>query len=510
MNILQLISIERQKQKRRFNTLLLLCIVLAEMLFLYMNHRTGKEMEDGWKMIFYNLAIMNTLFLPVMISVHASRLMEPEHKGDMLKCLYTLCSKKQIFLSKFLYGIIPVCLMILCQCLAVPGISILLHFPVNFDLKYLLIYGISVFCSCLSLFLMHLLLSGIFRNQAVSVSVGLIGSFAGLFSAFLPPSLFQMLLPWSSFLNHLFIRLDWDRETDMTAYTVLPTEIRSFFPDFLWITVFLFLFLFMLGRAETEEKVPAARFSGSERKIRLHRRPVEILKLKGSPAWYAFFIIPLISAIIGTINYLGNLAILKDGWYSLWTQHTLFLCYFFMPVIIGVFEGCLWRIEHTGANMNLLLTRASAVKIILGKYAASVFITTLSMFWILILYFAAGFFCHLPGSLPPAIPFWLFYGLIGACAIVSVQLLLSLVIRNFVLPVILAFLGGILGIVFIHYDLSYYLPYSLFAIGMTSQNSPNGPLINLPLFLACSALFIACFLGLSILYLRFSDVKTHE
>ncbi|MFR2020841.1 MAG: hypothetical protein ACLS6G_10240 [Christensenellales bacterium] len=30
----------------------------------------------------------------------------------------------------------------------------------------------------------------------------------------------------------------------------------------------------------------------------------------------------------GTFNYLQNLEILTDGWYSLWTQHTLFYSLF--------------------------------------------------------------------------------------------------------------------------------------------------------------------------------------
>ena len=42
-------------------------------------------------------------------------------------------------------------------------------------------------------------------------------------------------------------------------------------------------------------------------------------KLHASPIWGLFFALPFISAIYGTFNYLQNLEILKDGWYSLWT-----------------------------------------------------------------------------------------------------------------------------------------------------------------------------------------------
>lgn len=40
-------------------------------------------------------------------------------------------------------------------------------------------------------------------------------------------------------------------------------------------------------------------------------------KLHASPIWFMFFILPIISAGYGTFNYLQNLEILRDGWYSL-------------------------------------------------------------------------------------------------------------------------------------------------------------------------------------------------
>ena len=54
-------------------------------------------------------------------------------------------------------------------------------------------------------------------------------------------------------------------------------------------------------------------------------------KLHASPIWFMFFILPIISAGYGTFNYLQNLEILRDGWYSLWTQHTLFYSLFSSP-----------------------------------------------------------------------------------------------------------------------------------------------------------------------------------
>lgn len=66
-------------------------------------------------------------------------------------------------------------------------------------------------------------------------------------------------------------------------------------------------------------------------------------KLHASPIWFMFFILPIISAGYGTFNYLQNLEILRDGWYSLWTQHTLFYSLFFFPCMVAVYAAYLWR-----------------------------------------------------------------------------------------------------------------------------------------------------------------------
>ena len=46
----------------------------------------------------------------------------------------------------------------------------------------------------------------------------------------------------------------------------------------------------------------------------------EGMKCRRSPVWAVFLVLPLFPAIMGTLNYLGNLEILDNGWYSLWSQ----------------------------------------------------------------------------------------------------------------------------------------------------------------------------------------------
>ena len=78
-------------------------------------------------------------------------------------------------------------------------------------------------------------------------------------------------------------------------------------------------------------------------------------KLHASPIWAMFFVLPILSATYGTFNYLQNLEILTDGWYSLWTQHTLFYSMFFFPAMAATYAAYLWRLEHLGHNWNLIM-----------------------------------------------------------------------------------------------------------------------------------------------------------
>ena len=78
-------------------------------------------------------------------------------------------------------------------------------------------------------------------------------------------------------------------------------------------------------------------------------------KLHASPIWIMFFLLPVISAGYGTFNYLQNLEILTDGWYSLWTQHTLFYSMFFFPAMVAAYAAYLWRLEHLGHNWNFIM-----------------------------------------------------------------------------------------------------------------------------------------------------------
>ncbi len=505
MKISKLLICEHSKHKRRYTMLIFFGVILTEMLFIYGNFQGKIGDSQGWKILFYNLPIMNSLFFPILFAAFASRLADIEHRGSMYKCLYCLDSPVKFFFTKFIYGLIYIGAFILSHFLSIVILAKALSFPLTITGPYLGFYLLNLAMSCTVLFYLHLIISYFISNQALSICIGIAGSFTGLFSAFLTPGIFHKILPWSNLISSSFIGMDWNRETRIVKWYVLGLNYEPLISCIVWIGILSIFVLFLLKKTETDEGIfikPKPNCSVDD-KVTIHKIPIEIIKLKGSPSWYAFFILPALSAFIGTLNYLANIEILRDGWNSLWTQHTLFLCYFFMPVTIALFCGSIWRIEHSGTNMNIILTNSSPAKIILNKYISSIFITTLSIIWIVTLYIFSGTLIHIEGAMPKKFISWIILGLIGAFSICAVQLFLSLIIRNFIVPIILSFLGGVAGLVFIVKLSPYLLPYSLFSFAMIVQENT----VNIWLFIGSSLCFTVLFLLLSTLYLRQVDVN---
>ena len=171
-------------------------------------------------------------------------------------------------------------------------------------------------------------------------------------------------------------------------------------------------------------------------------------KLHASPIWVIFFVLPLISAGYGTFNYLQNLEILTERWYSLWTQHTLFYSMLFFPAMVSAYAAYLWRLEHLGHNWNLIM--AAPVRpfaLFAAKLLIVVKLMCFTQCFVFVLYVACGrLFAGFSDWPPVSIVFYLVRGIFGGLAVAAVQLLLAMLIRSFAVPIFLGLVGGIAGI----------------------------------------------------------------
>ena len=235
----------------------------------------------------------------------------------------------------------------------------------------------------------------------------------------------------------------------------------------------------------------------------------ENAKLKSSVIWILFFIVPIFPAIMGTFNYLGNLDVLKSGWYSLWTQHTLFYTDFFYAPLIAAYASYLWRMEHLNHNWNLLMTAPVSLKnLILAKFIVLFKMTALTQVWIGVLFFICGKFAGVPGMLPGKCIFWLFRGCIGSIGIIALSLLLSMVIRSFSVPIILSLFGSIASLGLVAKGAGYFWPYALMMLGMNANSADDGMMGHYATFLFSVAFFFLLFISAAVIYLKKKDVRS--
>ena len=231
----------------------------------------------------------------------------------------------------------------------------------------------------------------------------------------------------------------------------------------------------------------------------------ELVKFRRSPVWLAFVLLPVFPAILGTMNYLGNLGLLRSEWYSLWSQHTLFSSMFFLPALLGVFCAWQWRLEHMDHNWNSFLTAPVPVgDLCLAKLILAAGMSLLAQVWIGALFILSGKIVGLAGPIPPELPGWLACGAVGGLSVCAVQLYFSLVIRAFAPPVAFGLIGGIAGLMVTAQGFGYAFPYSLLCTGMRANNPEIE--LNLAPFLLSAALYTAVFTLLAVRHLRRHDM----
>lgn len=231
-------------------------------------------------------------------------------------------------------------------------------------------------------------------------------------------------------------------------------------------------------------------------------------KLKHSILWLACLAIPLIPAVMGTFNYLGNLEILTPGWHNLWTQETIFYANFFGAPLVVLCCAYLWRLEHRNHNWNALMTAPVPVwATVLAKFAVAFRFFLITQLWVGILFLASGKCIGMEGPAPVEIILQLLRGTLAGAAVAAVQLFLSMAIPSFTLPVILAFVGSIGSVYVTAKDLGFLSPYALLMLGMNANGRENMLEGRLFPFLAATAGFTLLFGLLSIIWLKKKDIR---
>ncbi|MDE6052816.1 MAG: ABC transporter permease, partial [Lachnospiraceae bacterium] len=180
------LSLELKKTKRRGIWLVLAVLFLVITAWAGYNMNDERFLEQGWMMALFNVPLLNAILIPTAIAVFASRIIDLEHKGNTWKMLETLQSKFDIYITKVLYGMIAILIFSLLELTAFLVMGYVVGFKGTPDLWAYGLFFVQTFVISFNLYLLQMIVSLIFSNQAVALCTGLCGSMAGLFLMYVP------------------------------------------------------------------------------------------------------------------------------------------------------------------------------------------------------------------------------------------------------------------------------------------------------------------------------------
>ena len=242
--MIKALAIEFQKTKHRKTLLIVAAMFLVQTLWFSwgLSDMDAHDLEQGWEMCFFQFSILNSIILPVVAAVIASRICDIEHKGQTFRQLETLIPAGRLFDEKFIFESLYILAATLLQTIYIIVLGLIKGFagpPPMTMVGYYFLFTTSV---NLTILLLQHTLSILFANQMISLTVGLLGGLTGIFLLYLPEIVSNFLI-WGYYGVLLFIRMDWNRATRIVNYYYVPANWTGFF-----ILVGMFCLIYLIGR----------------------------------------------------------------------------------------------------------------------------------------------------------------------------------------------------------------------------------------------------------------------
>lgn len=192
-----------------------------------MRDAPGEQIWDGYRMTFFQLPLIDTVLMPTMVAMLASRLCDAEVKGDTLKLLCTVERKGRLFDMKLLMGAVYLALFVGAEIIFIFGLGSFYGYGRPMEPIQLLYFIIEIYLVSLAVFLLQQVLSFFFENQIIPLAAGLFGSFVGLFAWFFPGNPMRKLFLWGYYSLLGFINYDWDETTRILSFYDVPLDTGS-------------------------------------------------------------------------------------------------------------------------------------------------------------------------------------------------------------------------------------------------------------------------------------------
>lgn len=221
---------EIKKTKRKWMWGAPLGIFLVDLAWMYwvFSGMEREELADGFYQLLMNLPLVNTITLPILAAVLASRLCDMENKGNTYKLLCTLQEKGAIFRNKFILGGLYILLFSLFQLGMIVFLVWGYRIPQELETDQMAYFFLSTCATTIVLLLLQEILSLMMDNQLYPLFIGLIGTFAGLFSWFFPNLPLRYVIPLGYYCVGCTINNIYYKETREVFFYTIPFSYGGF------------------------------------------------------------------------------------------------------------------------------------------------------------------------------------------------------------------------------------------------------------------------------------------
>jgi len=240
------IALRVELKKLRHQKLWIVVAALTMLQVLWMLWTTSdmdaNDLNSGWKICLYQYPLLNTLMMPTVVAIIASRLCALEHKGETLKLLNTVMPAKKLFDAKLIVGIGFIIVAVLLQIITIISLGFSRGFTNALPVGRLMAYFVFTVCVSITLLLLQQILSLLWINQTFPFLVGLAGSLAGIYILFFPMSINRLIL-WGYYGVLILAGIDWNEADRIVTYHYTPINWSGF------ITILgVFILLYFIGR----------------------------------------------------------------------------------------------------------------------------------------------------------------------------------------------------------------------------------------------------------------------
>ncbi len=245
--MIKLLKCEFMKTRRKYIFLTAIIITAAGLIWGLHGEYSGFFQKNGWMVFLYQLPLINAIFMPIMSIIISSRLADIEHKGIMFKQLAAISEKGRIFDAKFIYGISIVLLCCLLNWITVIIFGYVNDFAGDVPIKLYLLFLLFTIIPTIAVYIFQHTIAMLFKNQAVTFFSGIIGTFLGLFSMFLPQiPLMRKLFIWGYYGVLQFVGLfGWTKEM---RYDSAYFEVMNIDWTFFTVLLIISIAMYIIGR----------------------------------------------------------------------------------------------------------------------------------------------------------------------------------------------------------------------------------------------------------------------